>query len=164
MYLFFPDDHSHVNHYDYDSSWTGFLNTTALSNSFICEEDIEIYDWKEQQIYLNESGNQKFIELKEKIEKQKSTILQFVKFIVVFKKQRMYAGTFNHLMSAAAISHPVIYYDYHDYPLKKENAKMIFTIRPIGLGGIWGSEQQNKVILNENIRNHFLKLHKLKLG
>ena len=41
---------------------------------------------------------------------------------------------------------------------------MIFTMRPIGMGGMWGNEQQNKVILNEDIKNYFANGNQLYLS
>lgn len=167
--FFFPEDNSAVNYYKYDSSWTDFLNHTDISDIFISEKDIETYHWKEQRIYLNESGNQKIIRLKERVKKtsthyEKISVsmipLQGVKFMIALKEQRIYAGTLHFIASAAGILHPVIYYDY---PLKENNTGTVFTMRPIGMGGSWGNEPQNKIILNENVKDHFSRLHKLEL-
>ncbi len=109
--------------YEYDSTWTNFLNCADLSKASLIISDIEIenYNWAKQEIKINETCIKKLEEFK-----IRNKYLSHLKFIVTFDNKRMYAGEFLSFMSAMAIKHPVIHYDIA--PLTK--AENIIRIYP----------------------------------
>jgi hypothetical protein len=142
--------------YEYDEAWLHFLNTKNLKKaSFVLtDKDIEFYHWKKQEIKLSKVGYEKL----KKWEK-KSKYLYRKKFIVSLSNERIYAGEFLSFMSAMAIVHPVIHYDFSD--TKTTQIIRIYPVHTIG-----NLEETPTNLLERtataNIKQYFGDLEKLR--
>jgi hypothetical protein len=111
--------------YEYDKTWTDFLENTDLNKAslIISNEEIESYNWKKQEIKPTAPGEKKMNDFKEA-----NGYLSHLVFIVTFNHKRIYAGEFLSFMSAMDIKHPVIHYNIKS----KEKIWRIFPVHSIG--------------------------------
>jgi len=99
--------------YDYDEGWETFLKKVDLNKAslVIRPSEIELYNWESQELTLTKEGLKKFLAFKNG-RSRSNAFISHDSFIVTFNNKRIYAGEFLSFMSAMAINHPVIHFDY----------------------------------------------------
>jgi hypothetical protein len=135
--------------YNYDDpEWRKLLETPPYGTVILLDDDIEIYNWKDQEIVLSFSASERLGKLR-LIEKS---------FIAYLGERPLFGGSFIERGSARAINYPVIYID-------KRRPQIVFQLRSIH--GVFQSYRQLDMKIRSRIeladvRRHFTTLGKLK--
>ena len=100
-----------LSRYDYDSTWTDFLQSADLKKAslVLTDTEIEVYDWETQEITLTPAGYENLKNFK------RTSPLTNLIFIATCNEKRIYAGEFISYGSAMAINHPVIHFDIEHF-------------------------------------------------
>jgi len=140
--------------YDYnDEEWPEFIKNSELKKILIDENDIEVYDWPDQEIVLNKETSGEL----EKIYRENMFNLVEKNFIVTLDGERLYGGVILFAGSARAIDYPVIYLDFKDEHL-------VLKIRPchsVATEYRDMAEEKKSIIAIPCVRDYFASLHKL---
>jgi hypothetical protein len=135
--------------YNYvDPAWRKLLEAPPSGNVILTDNDIELYNWEDQEIILYSSSSVRLSGLK-LIEKS---------FIIYLEKRPLFGGSFIERGSARAIIYPVIYID-------KIRPQVVLLLRPIH--SMFESYRQlntkiKRRIELEEVRHYFKTLGKLR--
>ena len=135
--------------YDYeDPAWGKLLANPTHGTVILADQDIEAFDWEEQEIILSSSASERLRGVK-LIEKS---------FVAYLGRRPLFGGSFIEPGSARAINYPVIYID-------RSRLQIVFQLRPIH--AMFESYRQldtrmKKRIALPEVRLHFRTLGKLK--
>jgi hypothetical protein len=152
--------------YEYDSSWMNFLNNAALSEVKITDENIDWYDWDNQQVRLMADGKDIFMNFAEKKDTSKPEYRSWEKlFIVTLNGKRLYAGRIELRFSQMGIRYPIISYGENgdNYPKNFDDKPILWLIpylSPPPKGD--PNEGGRLTVNNEEIYNYFKNTGKLK--
>ena len=135
--------------YNYeDQNWRKLLDAPPPGKVILTDEDIETYNWEDQEIILTPTSSERLIELS-LIEKT---------FIAYLGKKLLFGGSFIEQGSARAIKYPVIYID-------KSKPQVVLQLRPLHV--IFESYHQLEMKIKRrielsNVKHHFRILGKLR--
>jgi hypothetical protein len=135
--------------YNYeDPTWRKLLDNPPSGKVILSDEDVEAYNWENQEIILSAHASERLIGLN-LIEKS---------FIAYLGKKPLLGGSFIEQGSARAINYPVIYFD-------KSKPQFVLQFRPLHV--IFESYQQLDMKLKRRIelsdvKHHFRILGKLR--
>jgi hypothetical protein len=135
--------------YDYENpAWRKLLEAPPSGTVILTDKDIEIYNWKDQEILLSSLAS-------ERLGGQKLTEKSFVAYL---GGRPLFGGSFIEQGSARAINYPVIYID-------KSGSQVVLQLRPIHGMFVSYRELDKKIrgrIELPDLRRHFRALGKLR--